>query len=187
QNSRFYSSERVAKFHGVKDSNGNYLVSLIKGDRIGPEISQAVKDIFTVAKAPITWEPVDVTPILKDGKTAIPDAAIESIQRNKIALKGLLATPIGKGYVSLNLTLCRTFNLFANLRPCRSVTDYKTLYDNINTVLICENTEDKYLGIKYVIVTRMPNCPRFTYKDAHALVSQYGKTVMGPGYTLQTL
>ncbi|KAK1965145.1 Isocitrate/Isopropylmalate dehydrogenase-like protein [Colletotrichum sublineola] len=114
------------------------------GDRIGPEISQAVKDIFAVAKAPITWEPVDVNPILKDGKTAIPDAAIESIKRNKIVLKGLLATPIGKGYVSLNLTLCRTFNLFANLRPCRSVTGYKTLYDNVNTVLICENTEGKY-------------------------------------------
>ena len=92
-------------------------MSIIEGDGIGPEISQSVKDIYAAAKVPIVWEPVDVTPRLKDGRTVIPDSAIKSIQKNYVALKGPLATPIGKGHVSLNLTLRRTFNLFANVRP----------------------------------------------------------------------
>lgn len=82
---------KVAQFHGQKGSDGKYAVSLIEGDGIGPEISQSVKDIFEAAKAPIKWEPVDVTPILKDGKTTIASETIESINRNKVALKGPLA------------------------------------------------------------------------------------------------
>jgi isocitrate dehydrogenase (NAD+) len=75
-----------------------------------------------------------VTPILVDGKTAIPKIAIDSVRKNTVALKGPLATPIGKGHVSLNLTLRRTFSLFANVRPCVSIQGYKTAYDNVNTV-----------------------------------------------------
>lgn len=82
---------KVAAFNGQKDSNGLYAVSLIEGDGIGPEISQSVKDIFAAAKAPIKWEPVDVTPMLRDGKTTIAQETIESINRNKVALKGPLA------------------------------------------------------------------------------------------------
>jgi len=85
-------------------------------------------------QAPIDWEEVDVTPILVDGKTAIPKPAIDSVRKNTVALKGPLATPIGKGHVSLNLTLRRTFSLFANVRPCVSIQGYKTAYDNVNTV-----------------------------------------------------
>lgn len=147
----FKSKDEVAKFHGKKDSNGLYAVSLIEGDGIGPEISQSVKDIFAAAKAPIKWEPVDVTPQLKNGKTTIPEETIDSIKKNKVALKGPLATPIGKGHVSLNLTLRRTFNLFANVRPCRSIAGYKTPYDNVDTVLIRENTEGEYSGIEHVV------------------------------------
>jgi isocitrate dehydrogenase (NAD+) len=121
---------------------------------IGAEIAESVKSIFKAAKVPIVWEEVDVTPILKDGKTVIPDKAIKSIKSNTVALKGPLATPskstegsdtssahfiVGKGHVSLNLTLRRTFSLFANVRPCVSIQGYKTAYDNVNTVLIREN------------------------------------------------
>lgn len=89
------AQDKVAKFKGQKGSDGNYTVSLIEGDGIGPEISQAVKDIYSAAQVPIKWEPVDVTPQLKDGKTVIPDSAIESIQRNYVALKGPLAVCLG--------------------------------------------------------------------------------------------
>jgi isocitrate dehydrogenase (NAD+) len=102
-------------------------------------------------QAPIQWEEVDVTPILKDGKTVIPDKAVDSIKKNTVALKGPLATPIGKGHVSLNLTLRRTFSLFANVRPCVSINGYKTAYDNVNTVLIRENTEGEYSGIEHEV------------------------------------
>ncbi|CZR36672.1 putative isocitrate dehydrogenase (NAD) [Fusarium proliferatum ET1] len=167
------SGERVAKYNGTKDANGNFLVSLIEGDGIGPEISQSVKDIFAAAKTPIAWEPVDVTPIIKDGKTAIPDAAIENIQKNKIALKGPLATPVGKGHVSLNLTLRRTFNLFANLRPCRSVAGYETPYDNVDTVLIRENTEGEYSGIEHVVVDGVVQSIKLITREASERVLRF--------------
>jgi isocitrate dehydrogenase (NAD+) len=144
--------DKVAKFKGSKGNDGKFTVTLIEGDGIGPEISQAVKDIYTAAKVPIKWESVDVTPRLQDGKTVIPREAITSITTNYVALKGPLATPIGKGHVSLNLTLRRTFNLFANLRPCKSIAGYKTPYDNVDTVLIRENTEGEYSGIEHVVV-----------------------------------
>ena len=73
---------------------GNFTVTLIEGDGIGPEISKAVKDIFTAAGAPIKWEPVDVTPRLKDGRTVIPDEAIDSVTKNYVALKGPLAVSL---------------------------------------------------------------------------------------------
>ncbi|KAF4345195.1 isocitrate dehydrogenase (NAD) [Fusarium beomiforme] len=174
------SGDRVAKYNGTKDANGNFLVSLIEGDGIGPEISQSVKDIFAAAKVchgnsctPIAWEPVDVTPIIKDGKTAIPDAAIENIQKNKIALKGPLATPVGKGHVSLNLTLRRTFNLFANLRPCRSVAGYETPYDNVDTVLIRENTEGEYSGIEHVVVDGVVQSIKLITREASERVLRF--------------
>jgi isocitrate dehydrogenase (NAD+) len=173
-NKRFYSADvKVANYNGTKDSQGNFLVSLIEGDGIGPEIAQSVKDIFSAAGTPIAWESCDVTPILKDGKTAIPDAAIDSIKKNKVALKGPLATPIGKGHVSLNLTLRRTFNLFANLRPCRSVAGYKTPYDDVDTVLIRENTEGEYSGIEHVVVDGVVQSIKLITREASERVLRF--------------
>ncbi|KAK8051920.1 hypothetical protein PG993_003305 [Apiospora rasikravindrae] len=175
QNRRFYS-DKVAKFTGQKDASGNFPVSIIEGDGIGPEISQAVKDIFAAAKTCrhlSLGEPVDVTPMLVDGKTSIPPATIESIERNKVALKGPLATPIGKGHVSLNLTLRRTFNLFANLRPCRSVAGYKTPYDGVDTVLIRENTEGEYSGIEHVVVDGVVQSIKLITREASERVLRF--------------
>jgi isocitrate dehydrogenase (NAD+) len=152
---------------------GKYTVTLIEGDGIGPEISQSVKDIFSAADVPIKWEPVDVTPTLKDGKTVIPDEAIDSIHRNYVALKGPLATPIGKGHVSLNLTLRRTFNLFANVRPCKSIAGYKTPYDNVDTVLIRENTEGEYSGIEHVVVDGVVQSIKLITKAASERVLRF--------------
>ncbi len=148
-------------------------MSLIEGDGIGPEIAQSVKDIYSAAKVPIKWEPVDVTPRLKDGRTVIPDESIDSIRRNFVALKGPLATPIGKGHVSLNLTLRRTFNLFANVRPCRSIEGYKTPYDNVDTVLIRENTEGEYSGIEHVVVDGVVQSIKLITREASERVLRY--------------
>ena len=124
-------------------------------------------------KVPIKWESVDVTPQLKDGKTVIPDAAIESVKKNYVALKGPLATPIGKGHVSLNLTLRRTFNLFANVRPCKSIEGYKTPYDGVNTVLIRENTEGEYSGIEHVVVDGVVQSIKLITREASERVLKY--------------
>ncbi|RAL66302.1 hypothetical protein DID88_005972 [Monilinia fructigena] len=145
---RQYATEKgkIAQFHGQKGSDGLYTVSLIEGDGIGPEISQSVKDIFEAAKAPI---------------------------KNKVALKGPLATPIGKGHVSLNLTLRRTFNLFANVRPCRSIAGYKTPYDNVDTVLIRENTEGEYSGIEHVVVDGVVQSIKLITREASERVLRF--------------
>lgn len=171
--SAFQSSPPTSTFQAQKQSDGNYCVTLIPGDGIGPEIAESVKQIFSAAKAPITWEEVDVTPILKNGKTVIPDKAIASVKKNTVALKGPLATPIGKGHVSLNLTLRRTFNLFANVRPCVSIKGYKTAYDNVNTVLIRENTEGEYSGIEHEIVDGVVQSIKLITYEASERVARY--------------
>ena len=150
-----------------------FTVSLIEGDGIGPEIATSVKDIYAAAKVPIKWENIDVTPRLKDGKTVIPDESITSIKKNYVALKGPLATPIGKGHVSLNLTLRRTFNLFANVRPCKSIAGYKTAYDNVDTVLIRENTEGEYSGIEHVVIDGVVQSIKLITRAASERVLRY--------------
>ncbi|WVO15994.1 isocitrate dehydrogenase, NAD-dependent [Cryptococcus depauperatus] len=172
-NSAFQSAKPTSAFSAEKGPNGNYTVTLIPGDGIGPEIADSVKQIFAAAKTPIQWEEVDVTPILKDGKTVIPDEAIKSIEKNTVALKGPLATPIGKGHVSLNLTLRRTFSLFANVRPCVSIQGYKTAYDNVNTVLIRENTEGEYSGIEHEIVDGVVQSIKLITREASERVARY--------------
>ncbi|RAR13368.1 isocitrate dehydrogenase subunit 2 mitochondrial precursor [Stemphylium lycopersici] len=170
---RTYASE-VAKFKGTKGSDGKYSVTLIEGDGIGPEIAQSVKDIYSAANVPIKWESVDVTPRLnEDGKTVIPDESIASVKKNLVALKGPLATPIGKGHVSLNLTLRRTFNLFANVRPCRSIAGYKTPYDDVDTVLIRENTEGEYSGIEHIVVDGVVQSIKLITREASERVLRY--------------
>ncbi len=146
---------------------------MIEGDGIGIEISKAVKDIYSAAKVPIEWEPVDVTPILVDGKTTIPADAVASVKRNLVALKGPLATPIGKGHVSLNLTLRRTFNLFANVRPCKSIVGFKTPYDGVDTVLIRENTEGEYSGIEHTVVPGVVQSIKLITREASERVIRY--------------
>merc|ERR1719411_2118140 len=132
---------------------GRKTVTLIPGDGIGPEIAAAVQRIFAAADAPIDWEPVDVTPVKNpDGTMGIPKEVIQSVNRNKVGSKSPLMTPVGKGFRSLNLALRKEFNLYANVRPCRSLEGYKTLYDNVDVVTIRENTEGEYSGIEHEIV-----------------------------------
>ncbi|KAE8211391.1 hypothetical protein CF319_g4101 [Tilletia indica] len=157
----------------LQDKDGQFTVSLIEGDGIGPEVAKAVKDIYSAAGVPIKWEPISVTPFIKDGKSTIPEESIVSVKKNTIALKGPLATPIGKGHVSLNLTLRRTFHLFANVRPCRSIEGYKTPYDNVDTVLIRENTEGEYSGIEHEIVDGVVQSIKLITYEASERVARY--------------
>ncbi|OMH85963.1 Isocitrate dehydrogenase [NAD] subunit 2, mitochondrial [Zancudomyces culisetae] len=173
---RFYSSvtqKAIGSYEGVKNSSGKYVATLIPGDGIGPEISDSVVKIFEAANVPIEWEVTDVTPVLVDGVTKIPEDAERSIKKNKIALKGPLMTPIGKGYVSLNLTLRRTFNLYANVRPCKSIPGYKTLYHNVDTVLIRENTEGEYSGIEHEVISGVMQSIKLITRDASRRVARF--------------
>lgn len=157
-----------------RGSDQTQKVTLIPGDGIGPEISEAVKQIFSAAEVPLVWEEVDVTPVRgMDGKTQIPQAAIQSVNENKIGLKGPLATPIGKGHVSLNLTLRRTFNLYANVRPCRSISGFKTAYDDVDLVTIRENTEGEYSGIEHMVVEGVVQSIKLITRDASQRIAEF--------------
>ncbi|XP_050070400.1 probable isocitrate dehydrogenase [NAD] subunit alpha, mitochondrial isoform X2 [Anopheles maculipalpis] len=166
--------QTVAPFGARTFASGSRKVTLIPGDGIGPEISAAVQKIFSVANVPIEWETVDVTPVRNpDGKFGIPQGAIDSVNRNKVGLKGPLMTPVGKGHRSLNLALRKEFNLYANVRPCRSLEGYKTLYDNVDVVTIRENTEGEYSGIEHEIVDGVVQSIKLITEEASNRVAEY--------------
>jgi len=149
-------------------------VTLIPGDGIGPEIAKCVQRIFAAASVPIEWEPVDVTPVKNpDGTMGIPKEAIDSVNRNKIGLKSPLMTPIGKGFRSLNLQLRKEFSLYANVRPCKSIEGYKTLYDDVNLITIRENTEGEYSGIEHEIVSGVVQSIKLITEQASTRVAEF--------------
>ncbi|GAV53980.1 hypothetical protein ZYGR_0AK04820 [Zygosaccharomyces rouxii] len=174
--SRMFSAKQpsIGKFTGKPDpKTGNYKVSFIEGDGIGPEISKSVKDIFAAAKVPVDFESVVVKPLLVNGVTSISEEAQRSINTNLVALKGPLATPVGKGHRSMNLTLRKTFGLFANLRPAKSVEGFKTIYDNVDLVLIRENTEGEYAGIEHAIVPGVVQSIKLITREASERVIRF--------------
>merc|ERR1712045_190539 len=153
---------------------GRKTVTLIPGDGIGPEIAVAVQKIFAAADAPIDWEPVDVSPVKHgDGTMGIPKAAIDSVNKNGIGLKSPLMTPVGKGFRSLNLALRKEFSLYANVRPCKSIEGYKTLYDDVNLITIRENTEGEYSGIEHEIVSGVVQSIKLITEQASTRVAEF--------------
>jgi len=129
-----------------------YTVTLIPGDGIGPEIISVVVEIFEHMNAPISWDLVEAgEKVIEKYGTPLPDYVIDSIKKNKIALKGPITTPIGKGFRSVNVTLREKLNLYANLRPIKSLEGLITKYDNVDLVVVRENTEGLYKGIEYKI------------------------------------
>ncbi|HBT51095.1 MAG TPA: NAD-dependent isocitrate dehydrogenase [Petrotoga sp.] len=129
-----------------------YTVTLIPGDGIGPEITSVVVEIFEHLKAPISWEVVDAgEKVIEKYGTPLPNYVIDSIKRNKVALKGPITTPIGKGFRSVNVTLREKLNLYANLRPIKSLAGLNTKYNNVDLVVVRENTEGLYKGIEFKI------------------------------------
>lgn len=135
------------------DENGNYMVTLLKGDGIGPEISASVRTIFEAAKAPIHWEEHEVyNKAMNPDGDLLSDDTIESIRKNKVALKGPFMTPIGKGFRSLNVTLRKKLQLYANVRPCKTIKGVENIYENVDVVTIRENTEGEYMGLEHRVV-----------------------------------
>jgi isocitrate dehydrogenase (NAD+) len=124
-------------------------VTLIPGDGIGPEITEAVKKVFAAANVQIEWEEEIAGPEALEKKgELIPKSVVESIRKNKIALKGPISTPIGKGYKSINIQLRQAFDLYANVRPSKTTPGIKTRFDNVDLVIIRENTEGLYSGLE---------------------------------------
>ena len=129
-----------------------YTVTLIPGDGIGPEVTNAMVKVVEASGAKIIWERVEAgEALIEKYNTAIPDYVIESIKKNKIAIKGPITTPVGKGFKSVNVTLRQSLDLYVNLRPIKSFKGIKSRYDDVDLVIVRENTEDLYAGIEHKI------------------------------------
>jgi len=126
-----------------------YNITLIKGDGIGPEISDAVLRIIDAAGVDINWDVQTAgADVIETEGVPLPDRVLESVKKNKVALKSPVTTPIGKGFRSVNVQLRKELDLYANLRPCYNLPNIKTRYEDVDIVVVRENTEDLYAGIE---------------------------------------
>ncbi|MHC2992195.1 isocitrate dehydrogenase [Pontibacter sp. HJ8] len=124
-------------------------ITLIPGDGIGPEITEAVKSIFSAANVPINWEEENAGQTTFDAiGELIPATLIASLEKNKVALKGPITTPVGKGFKSVNVQLRQMFDLYSNVRPAKTTPGVTTRFENVNLVLFRENTEGLYSGLE---------------------------------------
>ena len=127
-----------------------YTITLIPGDGIGPEISEATKQVIEATGVDIRWDIQEAgQDVFEKEGTPLPQRVIDSIRKNKIALKGPITTPVGTGFRSVNVALRQTLDLYCCLRPCKTFKGARTRYKNIDLVVIRENTEDLYAGIEF--------------------------------------
>jgi len=143
--------------------------TLIEGDGIGPEIAAATVKAIDAAGGRITWDPqlAGLTAVEKV-KDPLPQATIDSIKTHQLALKGPLATPSGGGYRSVNVGLRQQFDLYANVRPVRTIAGVPSHFDKVDIVLVRENTEDLYAGVEHYVD------PRRTAAESIAIITRFG-------------
>ena len=145
-------------------------VTLIPGDGIGPSIAEATVRILDAAGANIEWDRhVAGMAGVARWNDPIPDATLDSIKRTRIALKGPLETPVGDGYRSINVSLRKTFDLFANVRPAYTIVPGR--FDKVDIVLVRENTEGLYIGVEHYV--RVGDDPKAAAESV-AIITRYG-------------
>ena len=127
-----------------------YRITLIPGDGTGPEITEAATRVFEATGVPFEWDVQNAgEDVYHNEGNPLPDRVLDSIKKNKVAIKGPITTPVGTGFRSVNVSLRQTLDLFSCVRPCKTYKGAKTRYDNIDLVIFRENTEDLYAGIEY--------------------------------------
>jgi isocitrate dehydrogenase (NAD+) len=128
-------------------------ITLLPGDGIGPEVTAAVVAIIECAGVDVEWEKYFVgSEAISRFGDPLPPEVLQSVIRNKVALKGPVTTPVGTGFASINVRLRKTLDLYANLRPVKSMPNIKTRYENVDLVVVRENTESLYAGLEHEVV-----------------------------------
>jgi isocitrate dehydrogenase (NAD+) len=150
------------------------IITLIPGDGIGPEVTEAVVRIFKVAQVDIDWERHDagVTAFKRYGQS-LPGALLDSIRRNQVALKGPVTTPIAEGFTSVNVGLRKALDLYANLRPVRNLAGVESRFSDVDLVIVRENTEDLYAGLEHQIVPGVVESLKIITEKASTRISQF--------------
>ena len=144
-------------------------VTLIRGDGIGPEIVDATLRVLDALEVPIEWEEAFAgSGALLDHGSPLPEATLDSMARTRVALKGPCETPIGAGFRSVNVAIRKHFDLYANVRPARTVPGLETRFDDVDILLVRENTEGAYVGIEH----RIP--PNWSAAESIILITRRG-------------
>ena len=129
-----------------------YNITLIPGDGIGPQVTEAAKMVLEASGVEINWEIVEAgEKVIEKYGTPLPDYVVDSIKRNRVALKGPVTTPVGTGFRSINVALRKALNLYANVRPVKSYKGVSSRYEGIDLVIVRENTEGLYSGIEHMV------------------------------------
>nr|WP_290670453.1 isocitrate dehydrogenase (NAD(+)) [Ardenticatena sp.] len=151
-----------------------HTVTLIPGDGIGPEVAFAAKRVIDATGVAIDWEIVEAGgDVMYKYGTPLPEETIESIQRNRVALKGPITTPIGSGFRSVNVQLRQRLHLFANYRPAKSMPGIETAFENVDLIVVRENTEGLYSGIEHVVVPGVVESLKIITRDATERVARF--------------
>ncbi|HEY8560299.1 MAG TPA: isocitrate dehydrogenase (NAD(+)) [Pyrinomonadaceae bacterium] len=151
-----------------------HTITLIPGDGIGPEIIAATVRIIEASGVDIEWETqiIGAYALEKFG-TTIPEATIDSIKKNKVALKGPLTTPVGKGFTSVNVGLRKALDLYANVRPIKALPNVPSRYPELDLVIVRENTESLYAGVEHVVVPGVVESIKIITEKASTRIAQY--------------
>ncbi len=129
-----------------------YEITLVPGDGIGPEVSEAAVEIIEASGVRIIWEKVNAgKKVFEETGSLIPDSVFKSIEKNKVVLKGPITTPIGSGFRSVNVALRKKYDLYANIRPIKSLKGLESRYEDVDMTIFRENTEGLYIGIERVV------------------------------------
>src|SRR5579859_7720889 len=131
----------------------SHTITLIPGDGIGPEVANATKRVLEASGVKIAWDEQNAgAAVAEKCGTTLPNEVLDSIRKNKVALKGPIGTPIGKGFRSVNVTLRQALDLYANLRPVRSLPGVEPRFEGTDIVIVRENTESLYAGLELMIM-----------------------------------
>jgi len=151
-----------------------YRVTLIPGDGIGPELTEATVRVLDAADVGLEWERVEAGAAVIDRYgTPLPDPVIESIRENRVALKGPLTTPIGSGFRSVNVALRAALDLYANVRPARSMVGVPAKWLDVDLVIVRENTEDLYTGIEHMVGPDAAEATKIITRAASERIARY--------------
>jgi isocitrate dehydrogenase (NAD+) len=152
----------------------SHTVTLIPGDGIGPEVTEAVLRIIAVAGVSIEWVPFDAGLLaLERHGTTLPIELLDAIRRTRVALKGPVTTPIGEGFTSVNVGLRKALSLFANVRPVWSIAGIPSRYSDIDLVIVRENTEDLYSGLEHEVVPGVVESLKVISQDASTRIARF--------------
>ena len=149
-------------------------ITLIPGDGIGPELAAATRGVLDATGVGFDWEVVDAgEAVMAEYGTPLPDHVLESIRRNRVALKGPITTPVGEGFRSVNVALRQALGLYANVRPARSMKGLETRYEDVDLVIVRENTEDLYIGIEHMVGRDAAESIKIITREASERIARY--------------